>query len=64
MSQEIELDRLTRDVEDGAGLLKKADRQGWALVCMDLGVDTSEDTGAAMAQMTLTFAELERKRIG
>lgn len=58
------LDRLTRDVADGAGLLKTADRQGWALVCLDLGVDTSEDTGAAMAQMTLTFAELERKRIG
>lgn len=58
------LDRLTRDVEDGAGLLKTAGRQGWALVCLDLGVDTSVDTGAAMAQMTLTFAELERKRIG
>lgn len=58
------LDRLTRDVADGAGLLKVARKQGWALVCLDLGVDTSEDTGAAMAQMTLTFAELERKRIG
>lgn len=58
------LDRLTRDVADGADLLKTAGRQGWALVCLDLGVDTSEDTGAAMAQMTLTFAELERKRIG
>lgn len=58
------LDRLTRDVEHGAKLLKTAGREGWALVCLDLGVDTSEDTGAAMAQMTLTFAELERKRIG
>lgn len=58
------LDRLSRSVKDGAGMLDDADRQGWALICLDLGVDTTGDTGTAMAQMTLTFAELERKRIG
>lgn len=57
------LDRLSRDVADGALILKVANRQGWALICLDLGVDTSTDTGTTMAQMHLTFAELERKKI-
>ncbi|GAB3875408.1 recombinase family protein [Terrabacter terrigena] len=58
------LDRLSRDVEDFAGLLKLAERQGWALVCLDLGVDTSTITGRAMAHVTAAFAEMERRRIG
>lgn len=58
------LDRLSRDVEDFAGLLKLAERQGWALVCLDLCVDTSTITGRAMAHVTAAFAEMERRRIG
>lgn len=58
------LDRLSRSVADFAGLLETSTRQRWALVCLDLGVDTSTTVGAAMAQVTCTFAELERKRIG
>ena len=58
------LDRLSRSVADFAGLLELSQRQGWALVCLDLGVDTTTITGAAMAQVTCTFAEMERKRIG
>ncbi|SHJ26250.1 Site-specific DNA recombinase [Tessaracoccus bendigoensis DSM 12906] len=58
------LDRLSRSVVDFAGLLETSTRQGWALVCLDLGVDTTTITGAAMAQVTCTFAEMERKRIG
>lgn len=58
------LDRLSRSVADFAGLLELSSKQGWALVCLDLGVDTTTITGAAMAQVTCTFAEMERKRIG
>ena len=58
------LDRLSRNVADFAAMLDTAGRQGWALVCLDLGVDTTTITGAAMAQVTCTFAEMERKRIG
>ena len=58
------LDRLSRSVADFAAMLDTATRQGWALVCLDLGVDTTTITGAAMAQVTCTFAEMERKRIG
>ena len=58
------LDRLSRNVADFAGLLDTATRQRWALVCLDLGVDTTTITGAAMAQVVCAFAEMERKRIG
>lgn len=58
------LDRLSRSVRDFADLLADFQRRGWALVVMDLGVDTSTIMGAAMAQMVSVFAELERKRIG
>lgn len=46
---------------DFAGLLETATRQHWAVICLDLGIDTSTITGAAMAQVTCAFAEMERK---
>lgn len=58
------LDRLSRSVADFAAMLETASRQRWALICLDLGIDTSTITGAAMAQVTCTFAEMERKKIG
>lgn len=57
------LDRLSRSVADFAAMLETAQKQKWALVCLDLGIDTSTITGAAMAQVTCTFAEMERKKI-
>jgi DNA invertase Pin-like site-specific DNA recombinase len=57
------LDRLSRSVRDFAEILARFQRNGWALVVMDLGVDTSTIMGAAMAQMVSVFSELERKRI-
>lgn len=57
------LDRLSRSVADFSAILETAARQRWALICLDLGIDTSTITGAAMAQVTCTFAEMERKKI-
>ena len=57
------LDRLSRSVADFAAMLETAHRQHWALICLDLNIDTSTITGAAMAQVTVTFAEMERKKI-
>jgi len=57
------LDRLSRSVADFAGLLERAEREGWDLACLDLGVDTSSITGRAMAHVTAAFAEMERRRI-
>ena len=57
------LDRLSRSMLDLPGLLDLARRQGWALVCLDLGVDTSDPAGEAMASVIGTFAHFERRRI-
>lgn len=57
------LDRLTRSVADFSAILANAEREGWHVVCLDLGVDTTTITGRAMAQVTAVFAEMERRRI-
>lgn len=58
------LDRLSRSVQDLAGLLDRAQRQRWALIAADLGVDTSTPAGEAMANVMASFAQLERRLIG
>lgn len=58
------LDRLCRDVAGFSALLNTAERQGWHIICLDLGVDTTTTMGRAMAQVTAVFAEMERRRIG
>jgi|SRR5919205_906535 DNA invertase Pin-like site-specific DNA recombinase len=57
------LDRLGRSVFDVSGLLRRAEREGWSIVALDIGLDTTTIMGAAMAQMASVFAELERRRI-
>lgn len=58
------LDRLSRNMEDGTRLLADSQRQGWRIVCLDLGVDTATIMGAGMFNMALNFAEIERRVIG
>lgn len=58
------LDRLSRNMEDGTRLLGDSQRQGWRIVCLDLGVDTATIMGAGMFNMALNFAEIERRMIG
>lgn len=58
------LDRLSRSMLDFAGLMDRASREHWALVALDLGVDTSTPAGEAMASVLATFAQLERRLIG
>jgi DNA invertase Pin-like site-specific DNA recombinase len=41
-----------------------ARQQGWALIGLDLGVDTTTPAGEAMANVMATFAQLERRLIG
>lgn len=47
-----------------AGLVRRAERQGWALVVVDLAVDMSTPTGGLLANVTASVAEWERKIIG
>lgn len=43
------LDRLSRSLIDFAGLMARGQGEGWGLVAMDLGVDTSTPSGELMA---------------
>lgn len=58
------LDRLSRSLLDFAGLMDRATRERWALVALDLGVDTTSPAGEAMANVLATFAQFERRLIG
>lgn len=57
------VDRLGRNVHDASGIIRLACDQGWTLVLLDVGLDTSTPMGKAMAHMAMTFAELEHERI-
>jgi DNA invertase Pin-like site-specific DNA recombinase len=58
------LDRLSRSVPDFAATLKAAQRQGWALVALDLGVDTTTPAGELIANVMAAVAQWERRVIG
>lgn len=57
------LDRLSRSMLDFAALMYRASREHWALVALDLGVDTTTPSGEAMANVMATFAQFERRLI-
>lgn len=58
------LDRLSRSSYDFAGMLALARSRNWAIVAIDLGVDTSTITGKLVAQIMMAIAEWERELIG
>lgn len=58
------LDRLSRSVVDFAGVLDLARSRKWALVAIDLGVDTSTPTGELVANVMMSVAQWERRVIG
>lgn len=57
------LDRLARSTRDFADILDRAEREGWAVVCLDLGVDTSTDSGRLVADIRAAVAQWERRII-
>lgn len=58
------LDRLSRSLKDFAGLMEKAARKKWALVALDLGVDTTTPSGELVASVMACVAQWERRAIG
>lgn len=58
------LDRLSRSLFDFCDLMRRAHRERWALVALDLGVDTSTPSGEMMANVLASFAQFERRIIG
>ena len=57
------LDRLSRSMLDFARIMATAQKQSWALVALDVQVDTTSPSGEAMAHMLATFAQFERRLI-
>ncbi len=58
------LDRLSRSLLDFAGLMARSQAEGWSLVALDLGVDTSTPAGEFMASVMASAAQWERRIIG
>lgn len=57
------VDRLSRSLLDFAGLLDRAQREGWLLLTLDAPLDTGTPMGEAMVSMIAVFAQLERRLI-
>lgn len=58
------LDRFSRDLFQALQVRDRAARHGWALVALDLGVDTSTPVGEYISNVILSTAQLERRLIG
>jgi DNA invertase Pin-like site-specific DNA recombinase len=58
------LDRLTRSLGDFANLLERSVKEGWAVVALDLSIDTSTPTGEYVANNMAALARWERRLIG
>ena len=57
------LDRLSRSVLDGAGLMEQAGREGWVLHFADLDIDTSTPAGEMAANIIIAGSQYERRLI-
>jgi DNA invertase Pin-like site-specific DNA recombinase len=57
------LDRLTRSLLDFATIMERSRKKRWALIALDLGIDTSTPSGEMMANVLATFAQFERRLI-
>lgn len=57
------MDRLSRSVHDGAGLMDEARHAGWALHFADLDIDTSTPAGEMAANVIISASQYERRLI-
>lgn len=58
------LDRLSRSLQDFAALMERGRKSEWALVALDIGIDTTTPQGEMVANVMATFAQFERRLIG
>jgi DNA invertase Pin-like site-specific DNA recombinase len=58
------LDRLSRSLIDFATITADAQKRGWNLVALDLGVDLSTPAGEFLASVMASAAQWERRIIG
>jgi site-specific DNA recombinase len=58
----VSLSRISRRALHALQLFEAADREGWRLAVLDLGVDTGTPVGKAVATVLAAMAELERNQ--
>lgn len=58
------LDRLSRSLLDFAAIMAQAQREGWSIVALDIGVDTATINGELVANIIMSLAQWERRIIG
>jgi len=58
------LDRVSRSLKDLAGLLERSEREHWAFIALDLGVDTTTPAGELMANIMGAVSRWESRVIG
>lgn len=58
------LDRLSRSLLDFAELMAQSRMEGWSIVALDIGVDTSTANGELIANIIMALAQWERRIIG
>lgn len=58
------LDRLSRSLGDFTKLMERSWRKRWAMVAIDLGVDTTTPAGEMIANSVANFSQFERRLIG
>ena len=57
------LDRLSRSVQDFAGLLDRSAKRGWGIVMLSPNIDTSDAAGRFTANVLASAAQYERELI-
>ncbi|HHX48090.1 MAG TPA: recombinase family protein, partial [Brevibacterium sp.] len=58
------LDRLSRSMLDFAAVMESASAEGWSIVVIDLGVDTTTTHGELIVNIMIALAQWERRIIG
>ena len=58
------MDRLSRSLLQGTQVMERAKARRWALVALDLQVDTTTPAGEMLANVVLSTAQYERRVIG
>lgn len=58
------IDRVARSVHDFSGLIKRADKEGWVIICLDPDLDLSTPNGRLVANVLASVAQWESEIIG